>query len=167
MSDDERGSENENEKMKTLMTLLVLVLVTLTNVEAAKATKYHSGINNAFDKSVAGKTLDGHFVQDMCSVYAISLTDALRAKNVKCAWVAIKWAKIDLGHSFVIFEKDGKRYAMDNMMRKPVRVTGTTDLAVAKKLFALRTNLTVEKVCHPMMGVKSNAGVSNVSDILE
>lgn len=152
--------------MKTILTMVLLVL-SLVTASGAKATKYNSGIANAFDKSVAGKTLDGHFVQDMCSVYAISLTDALRAKNVKCAWVAIKWAKIELGHSFVIFEKDGKRYAMDNMMRKPVRVTGTTDLAVAKKLFALRTNLTVEKVCHPMMGVKSNAGVSNVSDILE
>lgn len=152
--------------MKTILTLVVLLVLTLTNADAAKATKYHSGLNNSFDKSVAGKTLDGHFVQDMCSVYAISLTEALRAKNVKCAWVAIKWAKIDLGHSFVIFEKDGKRFAMDNMMRKPVRINGKTDLAVAKKLFALRTNLTVEKVCNPMMGVKSNAGVSDLSDIL-
>lgn len=151
--------------MKTILTMVLLVL-SLVSANGAKATKYSSGLNNAFDKSVAGQTLDGHFVQDMCSVYAISLTEALRAKNVKCAWVAIKWAKIDLGHSFVIFEKDGKRFAIDNMMRKPVRINGKTDLAVAKKLFALRTNLTVEKVCHPMLGTKSNAGVSELSAIL-
>lgn len=150
-----------------MMTLLVLLVLTLTNANAAKKLgKYESGISNAFDKSVAGKTLDGHFVQDMCSVYAIGLVDALRAKNVKCAWIAFKWKGLQLGHSFVVFEKGGKVYAMDNFMRKPIKVTGKTDLEIAKKVFAVRTNLIVEHVSHPLMGVKSNAGVSSLSDIL-
>lgn len=110
---------------------------------------------NRFDSEITGKPgtmLAGHGEQDQCSVYAVSLTTAMAAKGIKCAWVAIKWQGIELGHSFVIFKRDGKLFAIDNMMAKPVRVSGKTDLEVAKRLFALRTSRPVESVCMPMMG---------------
>lgn len=140
---------------------MVLLVLSLVNASGARAEKV-----NKFDAQFSDKTLPGHGVYGACSLYASELVDAMRSKGVKAAWVAIKWQGSDVGHSFVIFQKDGKTFAIDNMMAKPVRVSGKTDLAVAKKLFALRSPLPVERVCYPMFGTKSNAGVSDLATIL-
>jgi len=133
----------------TMKAVLVAVLLVIANLCGAAGNKFDSEITGK-----PGTILPGHGMQDQCSVYAVALTGAMSAKGIKSAWVAIKWQGIELGHSFVIFERGGKLWAIDNEMASPVRVSGKTDLEIAKRLYSLRSSRPVEGVCIPMMGFK-------------
>ena len=137
----------------SMMTTIKAVTVAVVILVIAACSAAAAG--NKFDSEITGKPgtlLPGHGQQDQCSVYALALTSAMSAKGIKATWVAIKWQGIELGHSFVVFQRDGKLWAIDNEMAKPVRVSGKTDLEIAKRLYSLRSNRPVEAVCAPMMG---------------
>ena len=155
-------------KMKTILSLVAVLMMVLSG-NAEERAEWATKVNKFDMWATGGKStlLEGHGTKNKCSVYAITLTSVLAERGIKSAWVAVKWAGSDTGHSFVIFEKGGKLWAIDNEMAKPVRVSGKTDLAIAKKLYSLRSPLPVEKVCNPMFGTKSNAGVSELSAILK